>query len=160
MRVIRVLCAFFLMSAAEQRLRDLFQGPGNVSLAPAEIYKIVEAGILDKLGSVAARTITASTLHAFVRELTFNWVHRPDSVDTSEWFAPRPTTADADWGVEAYIEFFNPSAAPVTTPASTSSYSPTPSQLSPLSDFDPDNLERLGFSSEEIAALEEESRRA
>jgi hypothetical protein len=96
------------MSAAEQRLRELFHSSNNVLLSPAEIYKIVEAGILDKLGHTAARMITALTLHAFVRELTFNWVNRPNSVDTSEWFAARPTTSDADWGVEACIEFFNP----------------------------------------------------
>jgi hypothetical protein len=140
------------MSAAENRLRELFHGPSNVSLTPAEIYKIVEAAILNKLGCSAARTISASTLHAFVRELTFSWLLRPDAVDTSGWFAARPTTSDADWGIEAYINFFNPPPEPTVSPVSTSSYSPTPSQLSPPDDFDSDHLERLGFTPEEIDA--------
>jgi hypothetical protein len=89
----------------------LQDAPAAAALAPAEFYRIVEAGILCELKN-AARTITASTLHAFVRELVFGWVVRPDYVDDSEWFAPRPTTADADIGLEAYVCLFNPPPSP------------------------------------------------
>jgi hypothetical protein len=132
-------------------LAALFNDPTAAALkSPENIYKIIEKAILFRLGH-AARTICASTLHAFVREIAFNWTERPDSLDVSEWFESRETLADADLGVEAYIRFFNPEPVSQTSAESTvSTYSPTPSQLSPPDDFDEDSRIRLGFDEDEL----------
>jgi hypothetical protein len=137
------------------RLNSIFTNPSAAaSLEPETIYKIIEAAILYRLGD-AARTIAASKLHAFVRELAFNWVDRPDCVDVSEWFEARDTLSDADLGVVAYVQLHNPSTVTSLSAdqVSTSSYSPTRSQLSPPDDFDEEHLERLGFSADQIANL-------
>jgi hypothetical protein len=132
------------------RLQNLLQdATAAAALTPAEFYKIVEAGILHVLKD-AARTITASTLHAFVREIVFGWVCRPDFVDDSEWFQPRQTTSDADLGLEAYVNLFNPPPASDSPPVEDSPPT-TPSDLPSDNgtDSDEDRLERLGFDPED-----------
>ncbi len=135
------------------RFAALLETPADAeSLTPGELYKIIEAAVRSKLGH-ADRTILASTLHAFVREVTFNSAHRPNFVDSSEWFAPREHLADVNLGLEAYVKFFNPSPPASPAPSSTRSYSPTYSQLHPDSDVDSDQLERLGFDPEDYPEL-------
>jgi hypothetical protein len=135
------------------RFAALLESPAEAeSLSPGELYKIIEAAVRSKLGH-ADRTIPASTLHAFVREVTFNWVTRPDFVDSSEWFEARDHLADANLGLEAYVRFFNPSPASSPAPSPAASYSPTSSQLHPDSDVDSNYLRRLGFDSDDYPEL-------
>jgi hypothetical protein len=74
------------MSAAA-RLNELTAEAAN-ALPAAEVYKIIEAGILSELGP-SATTVTANVLHSIVREIVLAWNECPTRIRNSEWFRPR-----------------------------------------------------------------------
>jgi hypothetical protein len=86
------------MSAAAVRLNGLTAEAANAFPA-AEVYKIVEAAVLDVLGP-SANTVSANVLHSIVREAVLAWTGCPAQIRTSEWFQPR-----SDAG-ETLTEFF------------------------------------------------------
>jgi hypothetical protein len=86
------------MSAAAARLSSLTAQEAD-ALPAAELYKIVEAAVLDELGQ-SANTVSAAVLHSIVREVVLAWPECPARVRTSEWFQQR-----RDAG-ETLAEFF------------------------------------------------------
>lgn len=80
------------MSVVAERLNNLTPEVAS-ALPPAELYKIVEAAVLDELGP-EANTVSAAVLHAIVYETVTVWPNCPVSIRNSEWFQPRPSSGE------------------------------------------------------------------
>lgn len=110
------------MSAAAERLRSLTPASAN-NLQPAELYKIIEAAILEQLGDFA-EDVRAVVLHRFVCEVTRAWDTCPPHIHANEWFQPR----GSDSGTEGLLDFLRRhNYSPASPRSSTNSVSSTAS---------------------------------